>query len=218
MKTALIVVDAQNDFMPGGSLAVPNGNLIIPVINQITRCTPFDLIVFTKDSHPKDHLSFASQHDDKKPFDGVVLSGINDTVWPDHCVQDTFGCEINSSIITDIDSVGASRVSVINKGVTRDEISYSGFFDNTGSISTGLDTMLAENKIERVYVCGLAMDYCVFWTAKDAVKLGYDTYIVLDATAPIKPFNDALSELLTWTCEINGKKIMFAMSGGIELC
>lgn len=217
MKTALIVVDAQNDFMPGGALAVPNGDQIIPRINNMTGFLPFDIIVLTKDLHTSDHLSFASQHEDKKPFDDVVLAGIPDKVWPDHCIVGTSGSRLHPDINLDIDNLKARFVAVINKGVTRDEISYSGFLDNTGRKSTGLHETLKEHGIQRVYVCGLAMDYCVFWTAKDAVKLGYETYIVLDATAPIKDFNAALLEVQSWTCKETGKKIMFTMSGGIKL-
>jgi nicotinamidase/pyrazinamidase len=217
MKTALIVVDAQNDFMPGGSLAVPNGDRIVRPINEMTLFIPFDRLIFTKDYHPADHLSFASQHEGKKPFDDVVLAGISDKVWPDHCVAGTDGANIRLGIYTIPGEVKARKTTIINKGTDREEISYSGFFDNTGEKSTGLDSILKADQIKRVYVCGLAMDFCVFWTAKDAVKLGYETFVVLDATASIKDFDAALSELLSWTCPENGNKIRFAMSGGIKL-
>ena len=217
MKTALIIVDAQNDFMPGGSLAVPHGDMIIDPINRMTRDLMFDLVVFTKDLHPKNHLSFASQHEGLKPFDKAVINEIRDTVWPDHCVEGTLGSEIDPRLVTELIETKTGAAATVNKGTSRSEMSYSGFMDTTGHWHTDLDNILKKYGIEQVFVCGLAMDFCVFWTAKDAVSLGYSTTIVLDATAPINDLKTAILEILAWRSDRTGKGIELIMSGGIEL-
>lgn len=171
---ALIVVDLQNDFVPGGSLAVPQGHEIIPVVNQLQE--KFELVVATQDWHPKDHLSFASNHPGKKPYEVVRLDGLEQVLWPDHCLQGEKG----AMFVPDFDE---RRVEAIFRKGTNPQIdSYSGFFDNGRKKSTGLADFLKGRRIEEVYLCGLAAEYCVLYTALDAIELGFKTYYIEDAT------------------------------------
>ena len=170
---ALIVVDLQNDFCPGGALPVPEGDRIVAVINQLQR--RFDLVVATQDWHPANHGSFAANHAGKKPGDTIELAGRPQVLWPTHCVQDTPGAEFHPQFDT-------SRIArVFRKGVDSDVDSYSGFFDNGRRKSTGLGEYLKEQGVDSVYVCGLATDYCVKFTALDAVQLGFETFLIADA-------------------------------------
>lgn len=176
---ALIIVDIQNDFVAGGTLEVPNGEQIIPLVNELT--THFDLVVATQDWHPQDHKSFASNHADKKPFDKILLGGLEQVLWPDHCVQGSSGAEFHQQL--DMKRVEA----IVRKGMTPEIDSYSGFYDNGHKKATGLSGYLKERAVQSVYVCGLAGDYCVYYTAKDALKEGFDTFLIEDATRPINP-------------------------------
>lgn len=171
--TALLVVDIQNDFLPGGALSVPEGDQVIPVINRLMNLD-FDLIVASKDWHPKDHGSFASSHD-KEVGTHILLDGIDQILWPDHCVEDTFGAEFSHDLNKDVIE------HVTHKGMDKMIDSYSAFFDNEHKKSTGLDGILKGEGIEKLYICGLATDYCVKYTVLDALKLGYETYVVRDA-------------------------------------
>jgi nicotinamidase/pyrazinamidase len=176
MKT-LIIVDLQYDFLPGGSLAVPGGDEIIPVVNRLTK--HFDLVVATQDWHPPDHSSFASNHPGKNPFDRIDLGGIEQVLWPDHCVQGTKGAELAVELDT-------SRVEAIfRKGMDPGIDSYSGFFDNGHIKSTGLGDYLKGKKADRLYVVGLAGDYCVCYTVMDALMLGFRAGLIEDATRAI---------------------------------
>lgn len=188
---ALILVDIQNDFIPGGSLAVPSGDQIIPLVNELLQS--FELVVATQDWHPRHHKSFASNHTGKKPFEKILLHGLDQVLWPDHCIQGTFGAEFSAKL--KMDKVEA----VFRKGMDPEIDSYSGFYDNGHKRSTGLAGYLRERKVTKVYICGLAADYCVSYTAKDALKENFETYIIEDATRPIDPkgFEMAKDEILS---------------------
>ena len=170
---ALILTDIQNDFLPGGALAVPRGDEVVEPANRLA--SRFELVVATQDWHPPGHGSFASSHEGKKPGDVIELAGLEQVLWPDHCVQGTHGAAF---------APGLSReriAEVFRKGDDPDLDSYSGFFDNAGRKSTGLGDYLKGQGVTGVYVCGLATDYCVKFTALDAIGLGFRTYLIEDA-------------------------------------
>ena len=171
---ALIIVDVQNDFLPGGSLAVPDGDAIIPVINKISN--NFDLVVATQDWHPEGHSSFASQHTGKEPFEQIDLNGKMQTLWPDHCVQGSQGAKFDKNI--NLNLVEA----IFRKGTDLQIDSYSGFFDNDHKKSTALADYLCGKNVDKVYICGLATDVCVYFTALDALQENFSTFIITDAT------------------------------------
>ncbi len=178
MKHAcLVVVDVQNDFIPGGALAVPRGEQVVPAINRLAA--RFDNVVLTQDWHPRGHASFASSHAGKKPFETIELSYGTQVLWPDHCVQGTPGAAFHS----DLDVTKAQLV--IRKGYHRDIDSYSGFLEADRKTSTGLAGYLRERKLKTLYVCGLATDFCVAWTALDARAAGFDTTVIEDASRAI---------------------------------
>lgn len=172
MSKTLILVDVQNDFAPGGALAVPEGDVIVPVINRLLP--HFEHVIATKDWHPAGHASFASVQG--KPIGEVMdLNGVSQIMWPDHCVQNTPGAEFIPGLHSDaIDYV-------VYKGTNPDIDSYSGFFDNQRLQSTGLQDYLQDKGIDEVYIVGLATDYCVKFTALDAVSLGFQTTVIADA-------------------------------------
>ena len=189
---ALILVDIQNDFTPGGPLAVPDGDKIIPLVNELQNS--FDLVVATQDWHPPDHKSFASNHPGKKPFEKITLHGIEQMLWPDHCVQGTEGAQLHK----DLHSLKIE--AIFRKGMDPEIDSYSGFYDNGDKRSTGLAGYLRERKVTKVFVCGLAADYCVFYTVKDALRENFDTFFIEDATRPIDPvgLERAKNDILTY--------------------
>ena len=169
---ALILVDLQNDFLPGGALAVPNGDEVIPLADELQR--RFDLVVATKDWHPPNHGSFAANQPGKKTGDRIILDGIEQILWPVHCVQNTHGAEFAPLFDT-------SRIAhVFHKGTERNIDSYSTFFDNAHRRHTGLADYLKKRSIKEIYLMGLALDYCVKYSALDARQLGFATYIILD--------------------------------------
>lgn len=178
---ALIIVDIQNDFLPGGALAVQNGDEVIAVINQLQP--HFDLVVATQDWHPADHKSFASSHPGKKIFEQINLQGLPQVLWPDHCVQATSGAEFSS--LLDSKQIEA----IFRKGMDKNIDSYSGFFDNGKKKATGMGDYLKGRGVTNIYVTGLAADYCVNFTALDGLELGFKSIIVLDATKPIDENN-----------------------------
>ncbi len=180
MKT-LIIVDVQNDFMPGGTLAIPGGGEIVPVINDLLD--KFDLIVATQDWHPKNHKSFASTHFAKKPMDKIDLNGIEQILWPDHCVQGTEGAGFHPDLATN------KIEAIIRKGTDPEIDSYSGFYDNNHEKSTGLAGYLREKGCKELYFCGLASDICVFYTIKDAVEEGFTAKFIHDASSPLDQIN-----------------------------
>jgi len=179
---ALIIVDIQNDFTAGGRLEVPAGEQIIPLVNELSE--RFGLIVATQDWHPQTHKSFASNHPDKKPFDVITLNGLEQVLWPDHCVQGSRGADFHP--LLDMNRVEA----IFRKGMDEEIDSYSGFYDNGHRKTTGLAGYLQERRVDAVYVCGLAADYCVYFTAKDAHECGFKTFYIEDATRAIG--NDSL--------------------------
>ncbi|WP_075351174.1 bifunctional nicotinamidase/pyrazinamidase [Algoriphagus marinus] len=190
-KDALIIVDVQNDFLPGGALAVPKGDEIIPVINAIQD--KFDFIVVTQDFHPADHKSFAANNPGRQIGELIDLNGLSQVLWPVHCVQGTEGAEFSKDLIK------KTWRKVFQKGMNREVDSYSGFFDNAKRGDTGLSTYLKKNQIDRVFICGLALDYCVKFTALDANELEFDTFLFTDATRAVnlnpEDGKDALAEL-----------------------
>lgn len=176
MKT-LIIIDVQNDFMPGGSLAIKNGDAIVPVINSIQE--KFDLVVATQDWHPLSHASFASNYTGKKEYDIIKLNGLDQVLWPNHCVQDTIGAEFHSDLKTD------QIAAVFRKGMNVEIDSYSGFYDNGHLKSTGLAGYLRELKANDLYFCGLAADICVYFSLLDALKEGFKATLIEDASCPL---------------------------------
>ncbi|MFK8017090.1 MAG: bifunctional nicotinamidase/pyrazinamidase [Gammaproteobacteria bacterium] len=176
-RSALIIVDMQYDFLPGGALATKGGDQIIPLINQLQPA--FDLVVATQDWHPADHGSFASQHAGKAPGEVIDLNGLEQVLWPDHAVQETRGAEL-------ADALDQHRIArVFQKGTDPTVDSYSGFFDNGQRGSTGLSDYLLEQGVTRVAVVGLALDYCVKYTALDARRVGFDTTLIRDASRAV---------------------------------
>ena len=174
---ALLLIDIQYDFLPGGALAVPDGDAIIPIVNPIQD--RFDLVVATQDWHPQGHKSFASSHDGKKVFEQIELHGLPQVLWPDHCVQGTHGADLS-------EAVNWNRTEAIfRKGTSLEIDSYSGFYDNGHLKATGLSQYLKGRNITDVYIAGLAADYCVYFTAKDALQEGFTTYVIEDATKAI---------------------------------
>jgi nicotinamidase/pyrazinamidase len=170
---ALILVDIQNDFLPGGSLAVPDGDAIIPLVNELQKCFP--VVVATQDWHPANHGSFAINHPGKKVYDQIELNGLPQTLWPAHCVQNTPGADFAPQLRKE------KIARVFQKGTERGIDSYSGFFDNGHRRSTGLADWLKTKGASDVWICGLATDYCVKFTALDAASLGFPTQVVEDA-------------------------------------
>lgn len=169
---SLILVDIQNDFIPGGALAVPFGDEVVPVANRLQKL--FDLVVATQDWHPENHGSFAANHPGKNPGEVIDLNGLDQVLWPVHCVQNTTGAEF----VSDLDT--SSVLKVFQKGTVPELDSYSGFFDNGLRNATGLGDYLTGQGIHDVYLMGLATDYCVKFSALDAVRLGYKTYLIRD--------------------------------------
>lgn len=174
---ALIVVDVQNGFVTGGNLAVPDGEAVVPVINRIAPA--FANVVLTQDWHPAGHASFASSHAGRRPYDVVDLAYGKQVLWPDHCVQGSFDAALHA----DLDIAHAQLI--VRKGFHPQVDSYSAFQEADRRTPTGLDGYLKQRGITQLFVAGLATDFCVAWTALDARGLGYETWVVEDATRPI---------------------------------
>lgn len=172
-RSALIVVDVQNDFLPGGALPVARGDEVIPVIARIARA--FDNIVLTQDWHPPGHLSFASSHAGKKPFDSIELDYGAQTLWPDHCVQGSAGAALHPGLPL------SQAQLILRKGFDRQIDSYSAFEEADRKTATGLAGYLRQRGIDTVFIAGLATDFCVAWTALDARRLGFASHVVEDA-------------------------------------
>lgn len=185
---ALILVDIQNDFLPGGALAVPEGDAIIPVVNQLQPF--FDLVVATQDWHPANHGSFAANHSGRKPGETVDLNGLPQVLWPVHCVQDTEGARLSPLLET------RWIRKVFLKGTDPGLDSYSGFFDNGHRRATGLEEFLKQHRVEEVGIAGLATDYCVNFTARDALRLGFRTEVIEDACRGINLHEGDVSRVL----------------------
>lgn len=173
----LIIIDVQNDFLPGGSLEVPNSSGIVSVINGLQPL--FDLVVATQDWHPQNHMSFASNHKNKRSFDVIKLNDLEQTLWPDHCVQESWGADFSPELHT-------NRIeAIIRKGTDPQIDSYSAFFDNNHQKSTGLTGYLKEKQVTDLYFCGLAADICVFYSMMDAAHAGFNVKLIEDATCPL---------------------------------
>ena len=169
---ALILVDLQNDFLPGGALAVSGGDEVIPIANQVQK--HFELVVATQDWHPADHGSFASNHEGREPGQVIDLNGLDQVLWPVHCVENTPGAAF-------VDGFDTSRVDrVFQKGTDPGIDSYSAFYDNDHKTSTGLAEYLRKKRVTDVYIMGLATDYCVKYTALDALGEGFRTFVIED--------------------------------------
>jgi nicotinamidase/pyrazinamidase len=169
----LFVVDVQNDFCPGGSLAVPRGDEIVPLVNRLA--TRFEHVVLTQDWHPADHRSFASVHPGRKPYETIELGYGAQILWPDHCVQGTAGAELAKELRI------AHAELVLRKGYHRDIDSYSAFYENDHTTHTGLAGYLRERGLRRIFLAGLAFDFCVRFSAEDAKREGFDVVVFEDA-------------------------------------
>jgi nicotinamidase/pyrazinamidase len=187
-RTALIVVDVQPDFMPGGALACHEGDAIVPGIDRLLRARRFRHVVATQDWHPPGHASFASSHPGARPFQQIELHGQPQTLWPDHCVQGTPGAALHPGV----DWSAADLI--LRKGSDPQVDSYSGFRENHGPRgnrpATGLAGWLRERGVEEVLVCGLARDVCVLWTAQDAVAAGFKAGLLWELSRPVTPAGD----------------------------
>ncbi len=172
-SAALLVIDVQNCFLPGGSLAVKDGEQVVPVINRIAKA--FTNVVLTQDWHTPAHVSFASSHAGKKPFEMVDLAYGKQVLWPDHCVQGTDGAALSKDL-----TIPQAEL-IIRKGFHKEVDSYSAFTEADGKTSTGLAAYLKARNIDTVFLAGLATDFCVAWSAVDARKAGLETYVVEDA-------------------------------------
>jgi nicotinamidase/pyrazinamidase len=177
MTEALIVVDVQNDFCPGGALAVKDGHLIVPLVN--TMISDADLVIFSQDWHPLDHSSFSANHVGKNAFEQIDMRYGLQTLWPTHCVQGSKGAEFHADI-----NLNAADV-IIRKGMNKDIDSYSAFYENDQTTPTGLTGFLKEKKVSSVKLVGLALDFCVAFSALDAVKQDFDVSVVMDACKAI---------------------------------
>ncbi len=175
---ALILVDLQNDFVPGGALPVPEGDQVVPVANRLML--RFDLVVATQDWHPPNHGSFASQHLGRRVGDQIELNGLPQILWPDHCVQNTPGAAFVHSLNT------ARIAQVFRKGTDAGIDSYSGFFENGRRKATGLGGFLRQRGVTEVHIAGLATDYCVKFTALDARRLGFNTRLILEGVRGVE--------------------------------
>jgi len=187
--TALLVIDLQPDFMPGGALPCEHGDAIVPAIGTLLRHRHYTTVVATQDWHPADHASFASQHGGHAPFEQIRLHGHPQTLWPDHCVQGTPGAALHA----DVDWRAADLI--LRKGKDRQVDSYSAFRENHGPDGTrpptGLAGWLRERGITDVHLCGLARDYCVLWSAQDAAAAGFRVRFLWELTRPVSAANDA---------------------------
>jgi nicotinamidase/pyrazinamidase len=172
-KTALLVVDVQNDFCPGGALAIQEGDNVIPAINQIQPL--FDTIIATRDWHPPNHLSFAVNHPGKSVYDVMDINGISQVLWPPHCVSGSMGAAFHPGLETERFKL------ILHKGMNPALDSYSVFLENDKKTRTGIDGFLRSLEITRIFLCGLATDYCVFYSALDAISFGFETCVVIDA-------------------------------------
>ena len=188
---ALLLIDIQNDFVPGGRLAVPGGDAILPLVNALQA--RFDLVVATQDWHPAGHQSFASNHPGRAPFEQIDLHGLPQTLWPDHCVQDTPGAALHPDLST------GHVEAIFRKGMAPNIDSYSAFFDNGHRKATGLTAYLRGRGVTDVYLAGLAGDYCVYFSALDAQAEGFITHVITDATRSIDNagFRAALAAMQT---------------------
>ena len=175
-RDVLLVIDVQNDFLPGGALAVPRGDEVLPLVNRLMRT--FDHVVVTQDWHPAGHISFATTHA-AKPFDAITLPYGQQTLWPDHCVQGSPGAGLHDDLAHD------NALLILRKGASANLDSYSAFTEADGKTTTGLAAALKARGIRRVFACGLATDFCVAYSAVDARTAGFETFVIEDACRAI---------------------------------
>ncbi|EDM78611.1 nicotinamidase/pyrazinamidase [Plesiocystis pacifica SIR-1] len=180
-NTALIIVDLQPDFLPGGALAVPEGDAVLAPIRALLDAGDYATVVATQDWHPAEHRSFAANHDARQVGEVIDLDGLDQVLWPVHCVQDSPGAALHGAL----EARRGRLDAVFQKGTELGVDSYSGFFDNGRRKATGLGDWLRERGVESVHVCGLALDYCVKFTALDALELGFATTLIADATRAV---------------------------------
>jgi nicotinamidase/pyrazinamidase len=187
-SAALLVVDVQFDFLPGGALAVADGDAVISPIAEIVRRRRFPLVVATQDWHPPGHISFASSHPGRNPFDEIELFGRPQILWPDHCVQESQGARLHPDLPM------GPVAAVVRKGMDPEVDSYSAFRNNWNASglrpTTGLAGYLRERNVEQVWLAGLARDFCVLWTAEDAADAGFEVSVLWDLTRPVDPSAD----------------------------
>lgn len=197
LNQCLIIVDVQNDFLSHGALSVPNGEEVIAPINDIVDL--FDTVVYTQDWHPENHISFASNHSDRKILDVIELDYGTQVLWPNHCVENTKGAELASNLKI------ASKAHFVKKGIHSQIDSYSGFLEADRKTPTGLAEWLKARGIKQVFICGLATDFCVSWTALDAKNLGFDVLVIEDACRGLDINDSIKQEKLKW--QANGIKV-----------
>jgi nicotinamidase/pyrazinamidase len=203
---ALILVDLQNDFCAGGALAVPDGDAVVPVANALTP--RFSLVVATQDNHPATHMSFAANHAGKNVYELIDLDGLPQVLWPVHCVAGSPGAEFHPTLDT-------TRITrVFPKGTDARIDSYSGFFDNGQRKATGLGDYLREQGVKRVFVLGLATDYCVKWTALDAARLGFEVHLIEDGCRGV---GLGASDIPNALAELRAAGVQFEQSSRLAL-
>jgi nicotinamidase/pyrazinamidase len=204
-KTALILVDLQNDFCRGGSLAVPDADAIIPLANELQAY--FDLVIATKDWHPADHTSFATNHPGYNVGDVITIDNLPQVLWPAHCVQGTTGSDFHPEL-------DASLIETIfYKGMDKNIDSYSAFYDNAHLRATGLADYLHAEDVKAIYIMGLATDYCVKYTCRDAVALGFNTHIIEDACRGVELHNGDIQRALA---EMQGEGVKIVQSNSFR--
>jgi nicotinamidase/pyrazinamidase len=174
---ALIIVDMENDFMPDGALGIPGADEIVPLINALIP--QFSLVIACQDWHPADHVSFAASHPGKKPGDHINVKDLDQVLWPVHCVRNTYGAEMVAGL--DKEKIAA----IFYKGTDKNIDSYSAFFDNARLKSTGMGDYLKSRGVNAIYLVGLATDYCVLYSCLDAIDLGFNVHVIIDACRPI---------------------------------
>ncbi|EJF89090.1 bifunctional nicotinamidase/pyrazinamidase [Bartonella tamiae] len=198
---ALIVIDVQNDFLPGGALSVTDGDLILPIV--IDLVIRYDHVIVTQDWHPQNHASFASNHDNQAPYDTMHFDYGPQTLWPDHCVQGTQGAALHGALPLD------KAELIIRKGTNPAIDSYSAFFENDRTTPTGLQGYLRERGLQKLVFCGLATDFCVAYSALDAIRCGFDASVALSACAAID-LNGSLDHMLKTMNESGVELLMVA--------
>jgi len=202
---ALIVVDVQNDFCPGGALAVPDGDAVVPVINRLMRIFP--IVVATQDWHPEGHISFASRHEGKNPFEVIEIQGTEQMLWPDHCVEGTAGAAFHPGLDA------TPLRCVLRKGTNREVDSYSAFAENDRKTTTGLAGLLRELGVKRIFVSGLATDVCVLATALDGHSAGFQVAVLEDACRPVDVPPGNLDRALE---EMRGRGVLILQSDELQ--
>ena len=195
---ALLVIDVQNDFMPGGNLAIKDGDTIVPVINTLAK--KFDHVILTQDWHPPQHISFASTHTSKQPFETIEAPYGPQTLWPDHVLQHTEGAAFHPAL-----SIPHAEL-ILRKGFRRHIDSYSTFLENDHRTPTGLAGYLRERGLKRLFLCGLAYDFCVRYSAIDGHNLGFETIVIEDATRPVN-LSSSIAETNTALASANITRI-----------